>query len=424
MAQQGRTPWTWVPTLYFTDAVPYVMLTLLCLIYFKRTGISHTEITCMGSMVLLPWIFRSVIAESRLMRRGPRNFVLLGQLLIAFGCLGLYYTAGSWYKSTSLAMFLLISIGFVLHTSAAQIFYHSLGKNQGKEFEVTRNSSYRLGTLSAAGILVMFVGGLETLHGKITSSWSTLFLLLAGCFIASLIYHAIFLPRGVNGQIEEPKESMTERLKNRTDGLLATFQQMTEQKGTTQALLFFLFYPLPQAFLSSILPLFLLDPQSRAGAALSTQELGLCLGTIGIIALSAGSILGIKTVKNEGLTTHFRSMALAMSFPILGYLLISLLQIQSFVLISSFVFLERFCYGYGFTGYVRFIRFFCAGKAHYYTWCSIYTALGFILPGFIAGYLQEHMGYPVFFVCILGTGIVSMFVTSRILKIIHKPIQV
>lgn len=420
MTQHSRNPWLWVPTAFFTDAVPYVALTLLCLVYFKRTGISHTEITCMGSMVLLPWLFRSIIAESRLIHHKPRFFVLMGELLIALSFLGLYYTAGSWYKTTSLVMFQLISVGYILHSGALEVFYQSLEAERMKEFQIVRNTSYRIGTLMAAGILVMFVGGLETFQGKITSSWSTVFLILAVCFLFSMCYHAFMLPRFIYRQAEEPTESVSERLRKRTDGLLTIFQQMTEQKGSTQALLFFLLYPLPQAFMSGILPLFLLDPQSRGGAALSTQELGLCLGTIGFFALAAGSILGIKTIKQEGLTTHFRTMALCMSFPILGYLLISLLGIKHFALVSLFVFVERCCYGYGFSGYVRFIRFFCAGKTHYYTWCSIYIALGFILPGFISGYMQQTLGYPVFFVLVLASGIFTIFITSKILKTIHS----
>lgn len=420
MAQQKRNPWLWVTTAFFTDAVPYVALSLLCIIYFKRTGISHTEITCMGSLILLPWLLRSVVAESRLIHRKPRLFVLLGEGLMALAFLGLYYTAGSWYKTTSVAMFQLISLGYILHSGALEVLFQSLGTRCMKEFQIVRNTSYRIGTLMAAGILVMFVGGLETFHGKITNSWSTVFLILSGCFLASMLYHGCMLPGNTNTQQDELNETLTERLRKRTDGILAIFQQMTEQKGSTQALLFFLLYPLPQAFMGSMLPLFLLDPQSRGGAALSTQELGLSLGTIGFFALAAGAILGIKTIKQEGLTTHFRTMALCMSFPILGYLLISLLQISHFALISLFVFVERFCYGYGFSGYVRFIRFFCAGKKHYYTWCSIYMTLGFTLPGFISGYLQQTLGYPVFFVLVLASGICSIFVTSKILKTIHS----
>lgn len=419
MSQKEKSPWLWVPTLFFTDAVPYVILTLLCVIYYKRTGISHTEITCMASLILLTWLIKPIVAESRILKRAARYFILLGQACITTGLLGLYFTAGSWYKTTSLLLFCLISIGYIFHATATQVLYATLNTVDRKFFQSLSNASYRLGTLAAAGILVMFVGGMETMSRKVTSSWSMVFLILAGCFLASLIYHAFALPPRKSTDLL-PEESVAERLKNRGAGILATFRELTEQQGANAALLFLLFYPLPQALITIITPLFLLDPVSRGGAALSTQELGLCYGTIGLIALSAGSIIGIKTIKQDGLTTHLKTMALCMSFPCLGYLLVSLLSIEHFALVSLFVFIERFFYGFGFAAYVRFLRFFCAGKAHYYTWCSIYATLGFSLPGFMAGFLQETLGYPVFFVIVIATGIVPLAVSSKIMKTIHK----
>lgn len=407
-------PWLWVPTLFFYDAIPYITLTFLCLVFYKRTGLSHTEITCLGSLILLPWIIRPVVAESNFLRKHPRSLVIFSEFIIALGFTGLLYmTKGSWYKSITLLLFLIISCGYVVHNSATILFYKMLDTTTRQGFSHIKNTSHILGKLMTAGVLVMLVGGLETLSGKIAQSWSILFMILCGLFYAVLVYHVFTLPFG--SQVREQMEYSTikDRILTKKESLLASFKELTCQPKANTFLTFFLLYSIPHTFLLAITPLFLLDTPSHGGAGLSTQELGLCYGTIGLLGLTAGNIIGLKAIKEKRLENVIKTMSLCLSFPCLGYLLISLVGIEKFPLISAFVFLVEFGYGYGFTACTTFMERFCKGKPQYRVWCNIYITIGFILPGFITGYLQETLGYPIFFIIVIALGAISWSVTNN-----------
>ena len=411
-----RKPWLWVPTLSFYDAILYITLTLLCLIFYKRTGLSHTEITCLGSLILLPWIIRPVVAESNFLRKYPRPLLLFSELIIALGFTGLLYmTKGSWYKSITLLLFLVISCGYVIHNSATQLFFKSLDSTTQQGFEHAKNFSYMLGKLLAAGVLVMLVGGLETFSGKITQSWSILYTILCGVFYAIFIYHIFTLPFGSQMRDQIQYLTVKDRLRIKRESLLTSFKELTSLPKANAFLTFVLLYSIPHTFLMGITPLFLLDTPSHGGAGLSTQELGLCYGTIGLLGLTAGNIIGQKAIRDKELENTIKTMSLCLSFPCLGYLLISLLGIEQFSLISLFVFFVEFGYGYGIMACTTFIERFCNGKPQYHVWCNIYLTLGFILPGFITGYLQETLGYPIFFIIVIALGAISWSVTNKVI---------
>ena len=39
-----RNPWSWIPTLYFAEGLPYVAVMTIAVIMYKRLGLSNTEI--------------------------------------------------------------------------------------------------------------------------------------------------------------------------------------------------------------------------------------------------------------------------------------------------------------------------------------------------------------------------------------------
>ena len=40
-----RTPWAWVPTLYFAEGIPYVAVMTISLIMYKRLGLRGHQAT-------------------------------------------------------------------------------------------------------------------------------------------------------------------------------------------------------------------------------------------------------------------------------------------------------------------------------------------------------------------------------------------
>ena len=96
-------------------------------------------------------------------------------------------------------------------------------------------------------------------------------------------------------------------------------------------------------------------------------------------------------------------MALAITLPNAAYLLLSLYQPDNFIWVNVAVAFEQFGYGFGFTAYMLYLIYFSQGehKTAHYSICTGFMALGMMLPGMAAGWIQEQLGYAHFFVLIM-----------------------
>lgn len=97
-------------------------------------------------------------------------------------------------------------------------------------------------------------------------------------------------------------------------------------------------------------------------------------------------------------------MAIFLNVTDLFYVYLSVVQPESIIFITSCIVLEQLGYGFGFTAYTLFLIKIADGefKTAHYAIGTGFMALGMMLPGMIAGWLQEMMGYTTFFwwVCI------------------------
>lgn len=166
---------------------------------------------------------------------------------------------------------------------------------------------------------------------------------------------------------------------------------------------------------------FLLDPATEGGLGLSTAQVGLVYGTIGIIGLTLGGILGGVLVSRYGLKRCLWPMALALTLPCGVFCWMSMAQpdpasMLNIVLINACVFIEQFGYGVGFTSFMLYMMYFAEGpsKTSHYAICTAFMALGMMIPGMFAGALQEWMGYVGFFWWIMGCCLVTLAVTALI----------
>ena len=195
-----------------------------------------------------------------------------------------------------------------------------------------------------------------------------------------------------------------------------TFLTFFRKRGIWIALLFMLLYRLPEAFLVQMMNPFLLDATEKGGLGLTTQSVGLVYGTIGIAALTLGGILGGIAASRWGLKKSLWPMALALTLPCLSFVFLSIWQPESLWIVGSCVALDQFGYGFGFTAYMLYLIYFSEGefKTAHYSLCTAFMALSMMLPGMVAGYLQEWLGYTMFFafvmVCCLVTVAVTMLV--------------
>jgi PAT family beta-lactamase induction signal transducer AmpG len=105
-------------------------------------------------------------------------------------------------------------------------------------------------------------------------------------------------------------------------------------------------------------------------------------------------------------------MALAMNLPNIFYVYMAYTQ-PSLTLVYPLVSLEQFGYGFGFTSFSVYLMYISQGeyKTSHFAISTGIMALGMMLPGIVSGYLQNLLGYPLFFilVCLLTIpGMISL----------------
>ncbi|MCD7973584.1 MAG: MFS transporter [Candidatus Azobacteroides sp.] len=234
--------------------------------------------------------------------------------------------------------------------------------------------------------------------GNLPFAWSITFFVLAGIFLLLFIYHRFILPYPASDQ----KHILTSYPQFKQE-FKETFTSFFRKNGIGLALAFMLLYRLAEAMLVKIASPFLLDPHEAGGLGLTTGQVGITYGTIGLLALTLGGITGGIAASRQGLKYWIWPMALAITLPNAAYLFMAWFLPENILLIYLAVAIEQFGYGFGFTAYTLYLIYFSEGKhktAHYAI-CTGFMALGMMLPGMIAGWLQELLGYTRFFVCIM-----------------------
>ena len=600
-SSRNRSPWGWVPTLYFAQGLPYVAVMTISVIMYKRLGISNTDIALYTSWLYLPWVIKPFWSPFVDLLKTKRWWVVAMQMLVGAGLAGIAFTipAPHFFQIT-LAIFWLVAFSSATHDIAADGFYMlALDSHRQAMYVGIRSTFYRVATIAGQGLLVILAGWLEsstgltpltldvqagpqyasettlpsTLHtadtgsgemhfvatpavleisteadparvdsvsawvtrqniangfavaeptasavttatgsntpslkrferfiretfgekreashhplsgnigvvrvclsqkpdpgetvvlntvfqrgdrsifitqgerlefteanwdkpayiaiqtdpklrqastasfegtsGQIALAWSITFFVLAGFFIAIGLYHKYILPRPATD-----RAVCRATASNIFREFLATFVSFFRKKQIGIALLFMLLYRLPEAQLVKLINPFLLDPREMGGLGLTTGQVGLVYGTIGILGLTLGGIIGGIVAAKGGLRRWLWPMAWSISLTCATFVYLSYVQPDSLWIINLCVFIEQFGYGFGFTAYMLYLIYFSEGEhstAHYAI-CTAFMALGMMLPGMAAGWLQELIGYKHFFnwvmICCVATIAVCAF---------------
>ena len=238
----------------------------------------------------------------------------------------------------------------------------------------------------------------EGLSGNIPFAWLVVFVVMSVLFFAASLYHQYILPKP---QSDHPVEGVSVSTIARE--FLETFRTFFAKKNVVIAILFMLLYRLPEAQLVKLINPFMLDPVDKGGLGLTTGQVGIVYGTVGIIGLTIGGILGGIAAAHGGLKKWLWPMVVAITLPDLVYVYLSYAQPDSLMLINACIFVEQFGYGFGFTAYMLYLIYFSEGehKTAHYAMCTGFMALGMMLPGMMAGWLQETIGYQHFFVFVV-----------------------
>lgn len=411
----ARNPWSWIPTLYFAEGVPYVVVMTLSTVLYKNLGLSNTDIALYTSWLYLPWVIKPLWSPLVDLLGTKRRWIWALQFVIGvtFALVALTLPAAQFFQ-LSLAMFWLMAFASSTHDIAADGFYLlAMPTGEQAAFVGVRSTFYRLATLSTQGGLVYLAGRLIASTGSVATAWSLVFGLLAAVFCALGAFHCFVLPRpDVDRATVQGAGVLRE--------FLAVFVSFFRRPGIGLILFFLLVYRLAESQALKLLSPFLLDKRAEGGLGLTNEQLAFAYGTVGIIALTLGGLAGGWVISRLGLRRLLWPMIFSMHTPIAAFLVLALYQPSSLWVVSAAVGVEQFGYGFGFTAYLLYMIKVSEGahKTAHYAICTGFMALGMMLPGMGAGWIQDHVGYVKFFLWVLVATLPSFFAVAMVAKTI------
>lgn len=247
--------------------------------------------------------------------------------------------------------------------------------------------------------------------GNIPLSWTITFIILTVLFFIFFIYHKFILP---HPSVDKP--TINNSGNNPINEFFKTFALFFKKKKIGLIIAFLLFFRLGESQLVKMASPFLLDSKEIGGLGLTTGEAGLVYGTVGILALTLGGLLGGVLAAKDGLKKWLWWMLLAINIPNAVYIYMAYSIPESFLLINLLVAVEQFGYGFGFTAYMLYMIYSSEGnhKTAHFAIATGFMALGMMLPGMISGWIQELIGYKHFFIWVLLATIPSFIITKFI----------
>ena len=402
--------WRWIPTLYFAQGFPYAIVMTVSVVMYKTLGVSNTDIALYTSWLYLPWVVKPFWAPLVDLVGTKRAWILATQLVtgcaLAFVALALPLPR---FFQASLAILWLVAFASATHDIAADGFYMlGLSNDRQAAFVGVRSAFWRLANIAGQGGLVYLGGALAEATGSVAVAWSLVFLAAGATMLVAAAWHRFMLPAPA---IDRPVEHGS-----LGSGFAATFSSFFRRERLATVLAFLLLFRFAEAQALKLVPPFLLDARAAGGLGLTTSQSGIAYGTVGVIALTAGGLLGGVAIARHGLRRWLWPMVIAMHLPNLLFVWLALAQPESFVAICAALALEQFGYGFGFCAFLLYMVMVADGPSRtaHYAICTGFMALGMMIPGMASGWIQERLGYADFFIWICIATIPSFIVVALV----------
>ncbi len=380
---ETRNPWLFIPTSYFAEGLPYILINSVSVILYKNMGVSNADIAFWTSWLYLPWVIKMLWGPMVDMYATRRKWLVYSQLIMAC-CLAAAALSltGKHFFAISLLTFAIGAFVSATHDIATDGFYMlALTKEDQALFVGIRSMFYRFAMIFGTGFLVYRAGQLQEALGDIPGSWSIMLIVSAGIFLALFLYHRFILPypsEDVPKAKAEPIAVMRSLgtmagylaaagllvwLFNMLSGLgqklgavalivaalvyaarkyLSPYlkkQLAAEDSSFNEAFIsyftmdgigyiiaFILLYRLAEAMLLKLTSPFLLDAVAKGGLGISTSEVGIIYGGAGIFALIVGGILGGWLISKFGFRKCLWPMVFALHVPDVFYLYMAYAQ--------------------------------------------------------------------------------------------------
>ena len=437
------SPWAWVPTLYFTEGIPYFLVNSISVMLFAKMGVPNGQLAFFTTLLYFPWFLKGLWSPFVDILRTKRWWIISMQALLAVLCILLTIslphpsvetiadkTTSVGTFTWTLVLFIIAAFASATHDIAADGYYMLAHDTKSQAaFIGIRSTLYRIAAVFSQGVLVYIAGYIENKTGNIPWSWQVTLGVTSVIMLAVTLYHSFVMPRpqedapriAADGKRMSGREVMRE--------LKESFVTFFTKPGVWLAIAFMLLYRLSEGFLVKLCQPFLVDTREvfirdgqifGGGLALNTDTVGLLYGTIGVICLLLGGILGGVYISRFGLKRSLWIMAAALTLPSFVYCYLSMAQPESLWIIGTAVSFEQFGYGFGFTAYMLYMMHFSEGayKTSHYAICTAFMALSMMIPGFVAGSLEMAVGYSAFFwianACSITTFAITYFVYKRL----------
>ena len=405
---------------------------------FAKMGVPNDQLAFFTTLLYFPWFLKGLWSPFVDILRTKRWWIIAMQILLTALCILLTVTLPHppadtiAAKATSVGLFRWTLVFFIIaafasatHDIAADGYYMLAHDTKSQAaFVGIRSTFYRIAAVFSQGVLVYIAGYIENKTGDIPLSWQVTLGVTSVILLLVTLYHSFFLPYAKDDQPREVKDFVGARRE-----LRESFATFFTKPGVFLAIAFMLLYRLSEGFLVKLCQPFLVDGREvfvrdgqffGGGLALGTDTVGLLYGTIGVVCLLLGGILGGIYISRKGLKHSLWIMAAALTLPSFVYCYLSMAQPESLWLIGTAVCFEQFGYGFGFTAYMMYMMHFSEGryKTAHYAICTAFMALSMMLPGFIAGSLEMAVGYSTFFwianACSITTFVITYFVYKKL----------
>lgn len=386
-----KSPWKWIPSLYVAEGIPYCAVNTLPVLFYCEMGISVAEITAWTGLLSIPWMIRPFWSPFVDIFSTKRQWTLVMQLFMTMTMLAVaLLLPASFFFASTLAVFGCMAFFSATHDIAADGFYMlALNEKQQADFVGIRSTFYKVATIIGQGGLTLLAGSLEARGMEPSGAWAAVFYCLSAIFLAIWLWHSRVLPR-----LPDDRPTGGGSAADIARDFAKTFKTFFRKRHIAAALAFMLLFRLPEAMCTKMVAIFLKSPVEDGGLGLTLTQIGFANGTVGVIALLAGGVLGGIAIGHGGLRRWLWPMACSLAIPCVVYCLLAIWPHTHFSIVCAAIGIEQFGYGFGLTALMMYMIYFAQGESEtsHYAFCIAFSMAGIMLPGMAAGWIFENIG--------------------------------
>lgn len=361
--------------LYLSQGLPFGFQVTALPVYLRESGISLTIIGY-STALALPWLFKALWAplldsywSSRIGRR--RSWIIPLQLLLIISMITAFYTSRSGFVP------LLLNVFFMnLFAATQDIAVDGLAVDILKEGDLglgntAQVAGYKLGMIISGGVLVWLSSVI---------SWNILFVIMA-CFAAVPLFLVLFLKEEeLSGTVESEQEGILK--------VVSIFIESVKYPAFKWLLIFVCTYKFGEIIIDLMFKPFLID------SGIKSSDIGLWVGTYGMVASIAGSIAGGMLASKLNVYRALLAASIARLFPLIFITYLTFgIPGKEYVVASTL--LEHFFGGMLTTTLFAFMMWNSDKRigATHYTILASAEVLGKMPGSFFSGVITEAAGY-------------------------------